>query len=407
MLRTEQVGVLDRRKVIAEIVKQLDRTNIKILSAMWKFGPRNLLKVSRRTGIPFTSVYHRVAKLEAKSDRVAVLIPHLSKLGLMRVVLFAHAKPGSEEMVTTTLKIPNLWQSVNRCEGMFTHFSVQLVPVQFMKHLRAYVKRLSELNLITEYKMILTGQYIPNFPDFKYYNAASNQWTFDWHRWLLALKRNPTETIEDPESYVTLADKKDILIVKELEKNARKSFADMARLLRISLQGVKYHYDKKLVPTGIVKYFGFEVWPYPEEVSARHEILLEFTSNLAMNRFFSLVHELFFVIGAAKVIGQNSLLVRTYMLQNQVPNLFAFLSQIAKQGMLESYSSVRQDFTGRETQCISFELFDDEKGWTFDIEKCLSELSELAKLARVRQEVVSGRAGRRRNRTSSIAETVG
>ncbi|MGA2972557.1 MAG: winged helix-turn-helix transcriptional regulator [Candidatus Bathyarchaeia archaeon] len=388
MLGTETVSLADfRHKGIREIQKRLDQTNIRILSAMWKFGPRNLLEVSRRTGIPFTSVYHRVAKIESKSNRVASLIPQHSKLGLVRTVLLVHASPGCEERVTEALKLPNLWRSVNRCEGTFTHLSVQHIPVRLMKQFRTYVKQLAELGLITEYKLIPTGQYIPNFPDFKFYDPVSNQWTFDWRGWFAALKNKPSKTIEDPESYAILADKKDLLIVKELEKNARISFTDIAPLLGMSLQGVKYHYDKRLVPTEIVKYFGFDVWPYPEEVSAYHEILLKFTSGQAMNSFFTLVHELFFVLGVSKLLHEDTLMVRTYMLQSQVSNLFAFLSQMAREGFLESYSSVRHDFVARESQTISYELFDDEKGWTFDLENCLSELSKLAKPATITQKV--------------------
>jgi len=387
MIGTEIVRWADWHKGIREITKQLDETNVKILSAMWKFGPRNLLEVSRRTRVPFTSVYHRVAKLETKSKRVAWLIPQVSKLGMVRTVVLVTATPGSEDRVTAALKVPNLWRSVNRCEGTFTHFSVQVVPVKFLKHLKTYIRRLAELNLITQSKMILTGEYIPNFPDFRYYDSASNQWTFQWGRWLAALKKKPSETIEDPVSFAMLADMKDLLIVKELEKNARKSFADLAPLLGISLQGVKYHYDKKLVPTGIVKHFAFDIMPYPEEVSAYHEVFLQFSSDLAMNRFFSLVNELFFVLGVGKVLHQKTLLVRTYTLQTQVSKMFAFLSQMAREGILESYSSVRQDFTDREVQTISYELFDDERGWTFDLEGCLSELSKLAKLAPIRQKV--------------------
>lgn len=386
MLRIEKVRLADWHKDIREIIKQLDQTNIKILSAMWKFGPRNLLEVSRRTGIPFTSVYHRIGKLEAKSKHIAILLPQVSKLGLVRAVLLVTARPGSEDMVTAALKIPNLWRSVNRCEGTFTHLSVHVVPVNFLKEFRAYVKRLSDSDLVSQSRIILTGEYVPNFPDFKYYNPSSNEWTFQWSRWLAWLKRKPAKTIEDPASYATLAGKKDLLIVKELEQNARRSFADLAPLLGMSLQGVKYHYDRRLVPTGIVKYFGFDVWPYPEEVSAYHEVLLKFTSALAMNKFFSLIDELFFVLGVAKVLRQNSLLVRTYTLQTQVSSVFAFLSKMAQEGVLESFSAVRQDFTGREWQTISYELFDDEKGWTFDLKHCLSQLARLARLAPVHQK---------------------
>lgn len=158
MLATEKVGFLQRHKIVTEIIKQLDSTNIKILSALWETGPRNLLEVSRKTGIPFTSVYHRVGKIETKSKRLAAVIPQVSKLGMVRIVLLTTANPGFEESVTAALKIPNLWRSVNRCEGAFTHLSVHVVPIQFMKHFRTYLKRLSELDLIKQSKVFLAGE---------------------------------------------------------------------------------------------------------------------------------------------------------------------------------------------------------------------------------------------------------
>jgi DNA-binding Lrp family transcriptional regulator len=386
MLATEKVRLADWHKGIREIIKQLDDTNVKILTAMWKYGPRNLLEVSRRTGIPFTSVYHRVAKLERKSKRVATLAPQVAQLGMMRVVVMVTASPGAEDRVTLALKLPNLWRSIDRCEGSYTHLSVHYVPVKFLSQFKRYLRRLTELKLVTQCKTILTGEYIPNFPDFGYYNPAINQWSFAWNKWLDGLKRKPSKTIEDPTGYAVCADKKDLLIVKELQKNARRSFADLAPILGISLQGVKYHFDKKLIPSGIVKYYGFDVWPYPEEVSAYHEILLEFPNKQAMNRFFSLVDELFFVLGVAKVLRQNALFVRTYTLQTQVPSLFAFLSQMARQGLLETYSSVRQSFISREAQSVSYELFEDGIGWTFDLRKRLSELSKLARTTTLREK---------------------
>jgi len=385
MLATEKVRLADWHKGISEIIKQLDQTNIKILTAMWKSGPRNLLEVSRRTGIPFTSVYHRVAKLEKKSKRVATLAPQISQLGMMRLVVLVTAAPGAEDKVTNALRIPNLWRSLDRCEGNYTHLSIHYVPVKFLKQFKRYLRRLSELKLITQCKTIATGEYIPNFPDFDYYSHVTNQWTFAWNKWLRELNKKPSKRIEDPTSYEVAVDKKDLLIIKELQIDARRSFADLAPILGISLQGVKYHFDKKLVPSGIVKYYGFDVWPYPEEVSAYHEILLEFPNEQTMNRFFSIVNELFFVLGVSKVLHQNSLFVRTYILQTQVPSLFAFLSQMARQGLLETYSSVRQSFISREAQSVSFELFEDGVGWTFDVNKCLSELSKLAKMTTVRE----------------------
>jgi DNA-binding Lrp family transcriptional regulator len=267
---------------------------------------------------------------------------------------------------------------------MFTHFSVQVVPVKFLKQFRQYIKRLLELGLIAKFSIIPTGEYVPNFPNFDYYNPLNSEWTFQWEHWLNALNKAPTLEIEDPASYDIHADKKDILIVRELEKDGRKSFAELAPLLGISLQGVKYHYDKKLVPAGIVKYFALDLLPYPEEISARHEILVNFKSTREMNRFYSLMKELFFVLGVSKVLHQHALLVRTYILQTQVQSLFAFLSAMAQEGHVESYSAIRKTFIARYPEAISYELYDRETGWNFDLKKYMVELSKVARNRTVR-----------------------
>jgi DNA-binding Lrp family transcriptional regulator len=370
--------VADWQNQIRQLTKQLDHTNIKIFSAMWKYGPRNLLEVSRRTRIPFTSVYHRVGKLEAKAGNLARLVPKTSQLGMVQMIVLVAARPGLEDRVSAALKIPGLWLSVTPSEAPFTHHSVHAVPVKFVRDFRRYIRRLFEMKLSTHQRVIPVADYVPNFPNFSYYNSNTKEWRFEWNKWLAALKRlEPTKTIEDPDDYPTVADRKDLLIVRELEKNARTSFAAMSPVLGISLQGVKYHYDKKLAPSGIVQHFELQVIPYPNEVSAYHEVMLDFANRLSMNRFFSLLGELFFVLGVTKVLHTNSLVVRTYIPQSQLYSMFDFFSEMAKARILKSYSTVRLNFVGRETQQIPHGLFDDEKGWTFDLRNCVSKLSRL------------------------------
>ena len=378
MLRAEKLRVADWQSEIRQVTKQLDQTNIKILSAMWKYGPRNLLEVSRRTRIPFTSVYHRVGKLEEKTRNVARLAPKVSQLGMVEMMVLVAARPGLEDKVTAALKIPNFWRSITSCEAPFTHHSVHAVPVKFVKDFRRYIGRLSEGKLSTHQRIISVGDYVPNFPNFSYYNSNTKEWRFEWDKWFSAIKRlKPTKTIEDPDDYPLVADRKDLLIVRELEKNARTSFAAMSPVLGISLQGVKYHYDKKLSPSGTVQHFELQVIPYANNVSAYHEVMLEFANRLSMNRFFSLLGELFFVLGVTKALHTNSLVVRTYIPQSQLYSMFDFFSEMAKARILKSYSAVRLNFVGRETQQIPYELFDNEKGWAFNFRNCISKLSKL------------------------------
>src|SRR3990170_6586648 len=98
-LKSQVVNLNGYSEKMRRLMKTLDVTNVRIFSAMQEFGPRNLLEVSRRTGIPFTSVYNRVNKLEATSGALVHLNPMLSKLGLVSLTVLTNAKPGYEAEV--------------------------------------------------------------------------------------------------------------------------------------------------------------------------------------------------------------------------------------------------------------------------------------------------------------------
>ncbi len=364
-----------------QIAKQLNEANIRILAGMWKHGPRNLLEVSRRIGMPFTSVYHRLSKIESESEEVAYLVPSVSKLGMIRVAVLVAASPGCEEEVTRALKAPNIWRSVGFCEATYTHISVQLVPVKSVREFRSYIQQLFEKGLITNFSVIYTGDYVPNFPNFDYYDPAESRWKFDWEGWLARLgEENSPVSFDDPESYELVADKKDLMIIKQLEFNARKSLTEIAKKVGMTAHGVKYHYDTKLTPSGVVNHFQFRIHAFPIEASAYHMTMLEFDSKKDLNEFLSLIPRLFFVIGASKVLRRNAVMVETWMLESQVQKMFSFFSEMARAGFLNSYSAVRMDFRSRQTQTISDELFEDENGWVVDFEKCSSQLPKVEKV---------------------------
>jgi len=104
-----------------------------------------------------------------------------------------------------------------------------------------------------------------------------------------------------------------------------------------------------------------------------------------MNAFYSLVKDLFFVLGVTKVLHENALLIRTYTLQNHAQSLFDFLSEMAREGHVQSYSAMRENLVERHVQTISYDLYDQEAGWDFDLKKCLAELSKLARTSRNRR----------------------
>lgn len=376
-LKAETVRIADSYAGLREISKQLDPTNVKILTTMAKLGPRNLLDVARHCGIPFTTVYHRIAQIEAKSKQVAILIPNVARIGMVRLVVIAAASVGEEEEVTKALMIPNFWRAIERCEGAFTHHTVQVVPRAFLKQFKEFAAKMAEMNMIKAYRILMTGDSVPNFPDFSFYNTGTNEWTFDWECWMAELNdgKPPSRTIEDPEESTVAVDKVDLQIIENLELNARANFTDIARDVQVSPQTVKHRYDSKLLPNGILNAWQFDVVPYPLETAALHEVMLQFTNKEAMNKFFSIVEKLFFVISVAKVLRQNALLVRTYTLNPQVPRMFDFFSRMAKAGLIQSYSAARLHLGTREKQTISSELFNDQtKEWTWNADEYMIRL---------------------------------
>lgn len=377
MLTTELVRFDDYYKRVFEACDTLDSLNVRILGCIATAGPRNLLEVSRRTQIPFTTVYHRVNKLERRIGRVAHLLPSYSKLGLARLVVIAKAKPGVEERITEGLKLPNYWSSVTRCEGGFTHHSIQCVPVQHLTSFDSYLKQLSRNRLVDNLEVIHVGDMLPLSLNFQYYDIVGRTWRFPWNKWLKRLMRQKTaRRISDPTDYTRVVDKHDLFIVKELQKNGRTTLASLASTMGMTIPGVKYHYDK-IAARGVCSHFAIDMFPYPIEISAVYDIMLDFPTGERMNKFFSIVNDLFFFIDVTKVVGKNALLLRAYIPEMQVSKMFQFLSELTSTKMLASYSALRLRFETRAAQTISYELFDEKKGWLFDRGECSAELKKI------------------------------
>jgi len=377
-LKTEVVKIAEYYRQVWRTTKQMDRTTVRILKAIQKLGPRNLLAVSRYTRIPFSSVYNRVGKMEALSGPIEYTLPNASKLGLVTMFALTSAKPGLEENVTQALKVPGYWRMIVGCEGGSTHVSFHYVPFELVKAFQQYFKGMVTSGLALKNSVVMIGDYLTNDVNYDYYDPSRKLWKFCWDKWLNGLmKRKPTETIEDPESYDVLVDRKDLVIIRELQIDARKKFVDLAKPLGITLQAVKYRYDKKLVKNGILGGSGLTIHPYPREIAAYYQIFCEFASAPKMNRFYSYLNELFFVVGRSKALKRNALVLRVAILESQVSNLFRFLSELCRRNILTSYSGLRLRYDTRERQVIPIELFDDKTGWKFDYGRSMAALKKL------------------------------
>lgn len=364
---------------VAKAIDFLDETNVKILSNVKKIGPRNLLEVARKARLPFSTTYSRYHGLEGiVKGPLASVIPNLSRLGLMRCEVLVEATQGNEEAVIRALKIPNYWTLIFTSEGLFTHLSVQAIPANHAAEFRKYLDALKRIGLIRRYEILRTGEYYPIFPVFDGFDPETGEWEFAWKSWIRAMTQGTvTRVIRDPESYEIRGDKTDLFIIKELQKDGAKKYAQIAKMLGVTLQAVKYRFDRNMVGKGLVHDYSIRILPYPPGLADLREIKIDFKNGRALDRFFSNAQRIPFVWGMSKVLGQNSLFVRTYTPRSESRNLFGFLSELVRHGSAVNYSSLRLNFEEMQDQTISYELYSDETGWPFSPENYVRQVKAL------------------------------
>jgi len=366
---------LDKMEAIND---DLDPVNVTILRLIGKLGPRNLLDVARESRLPPSTVYNRVNILESRHSPLSYANPAVSRLGLCRIVLFPQSKAGMESIASQALMIPNYWRTVANAEGAFTHYSVQAVPYLHVPKFRKYLSRLVKEGILTRYWAFQTADVSQNFPDFDYFNPKARFWTFNWKQWARKVERTTAKTpIEEPKGYAVQADKTDLIIVRELELDGRKKFARIAKVVGVTLQAIKFRYDRRIIPRGLVRDHGYNFLTFPREVSDIREVKVDFRSSSAMNNFAAAMKGLPFVYSIAKILRQNSLILRTYLPNSEFANMFSFFSALATEGLISDYSSVRLHFQGLRGQTISPELFTNETGWQYDLEGHVKQLRRL------------------------------
>jgi len=386
--------MLDRLDVIAylrrlsEIMEAFDELNIKIISAMYRFGPRNLLEVARQTKIPWTTVYSRVGKLERQYMPLTYVSPTYSKLGLVRIAVLALAAPGREFTTDELLRLPNLWSTTFSAEAPFTHYSIHAVPFNYLSEFRKYLETLQGLGIVQRYHVTEISDNYRAFPSFEFFDPKTKTWLLNWDRWLRdSVEHRKTLSASDPSAYDVLVDKTDLLILKELEKNGRKRFSEISGVLGITLQAVKHRFDSNITKKGMIQNYVFKFLPYPVELSDLREIRLDFSNERSMNRFFSAATTFPFVHNISKVLRKASLMVRTLVPRASRKDFFGFISNLVTSGLITDYSTIRLHPEDQRRQSISYELYDDELGWQWDLNRCLSVAENAVKHSYVRTRV--------------------
>jgi DNA-binding Lrp family transcriptional regulator len=363
---------------IHRIMSVLDGENIKIISAMKKFGPRNLQHISRKSKVPYPTVYTRVNKLESEKLLATWVYPNYSKIGMARAILLVTPAHGRELLAREALKIPGYWIRVIRCSGECNGFySVHAVPTDYKQDFEHYAEQLVTSGLVSDYKILWLGEFTSNIPNFEYFDSKKKAWKFNWPLWLkMFVDQAPSPKLEQAESQKTSFDKNDLLILKELNKDARTKLSEFAKLIGITLPAAKYRFDN-LVRKGLVNDWVINILPYPPETSDLIEVRLDFRDENLLVANEKILYRLPFVLDWSRVRASNSITTRMFLQRSEVNNLITLLSALVRRNVLERFSMLTLDPMTIECQTFSYEYFTDGSGWRYDNREYISTLRKL------------------------------
>ena len=182
---------------------------------------------------------------------------------------------------------------------------------------------------------------------------------------------------EEKESSKDDFDKNDLLILKELMKDARKKLSELSQMIGMTLPAAKYRFDN-LARRGFLQDYVIQVLPYPPEISDLYEVRLDFGEHKAMMAKENLFKRLPFVLNYSRINGTNSITIRVYLPRTEVNNLLTLLSALVRGGAIDRFSYMLLDPMTIQAQTFHYKAFEDKSGWRYDNHEYLSALRKLA-----------------------------
>jgi len=372
----------DFPKWISRIQKTVNGTNAKIIEALQLYGPRNIKSLSKAIKVPDTTIRFRIEKMKKQHLLLTTAHLDLTKLGLIRGFLVAESPLRRQELTRQTIKLTDYWNYIVRCYGKFDGFMAYFAfPARYKKELLAYLQEAAKLKVFSSYLFFWTTNTCSYFPCFEWYDFKEKQWKFRWEEWaeeILNSSERLQENLKEPENYSVLVDKSDLLILKELEKDATQDFRKIAKVVGITPQSVHYRWHDHIIKRKLILRYITSFQPYPIQMSDYYIFIIEFENRKSLAKFSNSLNKKPFITSYAKIIGKNGLIVGIYIPKIEFPNMIKTLNSPYLKGIVKNFSYVMLDIMSHERQTVSYEFFKDGE-WSYDHERKLKELRKVIK----------------------------
>lgn len=359
---------------------KLKKIDVRVLEGLALYSPRNKSKISEKIGIPLGTLRYRIGYLRSN---FSLLMPgniYHTNIGLRKAVVFAESKPGYEDVLYQCLKANDFWLYMSQCIGSSKVLAVYGIPAGKEGMFQEFLDIAKQEGPASgiEYSWSTSFQSVNATK--AWYNQTSEEWTFPWGSWLEEIYNAKTDlpyTLNDPDAYLQKADWADIIILKEMEKDCTIRLKALSKILGITLQGVRYHFENHIMKGRLFEGQQILAEHFKGLSPETYYFRFKFKGHPNFAKFaYSLMNKPF-VRAEGKVCGSNELFAQIYLPRAEIRNFLDIASKLVKEGFMETYDYVIQDLTRTERQTISYECLK-EKQWEYDHAKFLDKLRSIA-----------------------------
>lgn len=373
-------GQKDVDKMV-RFMKAVDKKNAKIVEGLYAYGPRNILLLAKSIGIPNSTVAFRLKKLIKETDLEINARPDVSKLGLKKAVVIAEASLGKWDTTWNALKNFDYLTYLVRCYGRFYGcYGIYAFPAEHDSEFEEYFEKAREFQALSDYLLFWTSQIRQVPRNFHWFNFRDREWVFQWQQWIeeiLNASGHLSNYVEEPKNYRITADKTDIHILTELEKNGRIPLNKLAKIVGVSRHNVMYRYRKHILARELIPYYSLAMFPYPYETSDMCVFVIDFEDKKTLAKFTNTLDDKPFILSYARIIGQNSIVAHTLTPKKEFPNFIGSLNQLVKENIITKFfqeTLILVPFVDNQTPWWLF-----KNGiWKYNHEQTLKRLENIA-----------------------------
>lgn len=262
---------MPRAETVQSFKKEPEDAESRIISAIGKVGPRNIAAIARMTGVHQETVRYKIKKrFGALGFRFHADVDY-GKLGL--TLHWGTLHFGRSHYANA----PKLLDAMNQ-SGYLTYYARILpqghyvalfaLPEGTSAGFSGVLNGLRDKGVLTGFSLDEVVAYRHATMDPRHFNFKSRTWAVEWER---VKGERGTELPLEKKQPSILCDEYDLLIIKELQKDALQHVVGMAHKLKVHEKTLEYHYRTHVMKNKLVRAYIVR-WTRDIEKSLAHSV---------------------------------------------------------------------------------------------------------------------------------------